>query len=177
MPKKLFKRFIPTPAAVKKHRSLGFLSHLLHDPYLFHLNKHSVSLAALVGVFCAFLPIPGQMPVAAAIALWVRCNLPISIALVWISNPLTIPPIFFATYKFGSWILQTPPMESTIALSWEWLTQDFVHIWQPLLVGSLITAVVFSLLSYVAVQLFWRWHVVSQWRKRRQDRAQSRKRH
>lgn len=172
MARKLIKRWMPDPAKVKANPALHFLGDLLHDPNLFHLNRHSVSVAFFVGVFCAFLPIPGQMPVAAAAAFIVRCNLPLAVALVWISNPLTIPPIFYATYEFGRWILQSPEIHFTIELSWDWLTNELGKLWQPLLVGSLITGTVFGALSYITMQLFWRWHVVKNWKKRKQDREQ-----
>ena len=168
MPKKLIKRFMPSHETIKKHPSLAFLGRLLEDPYLLHLNRHSVSLAFLVGVFCAFLPIPAQMVVAAATAIVVRCNLPIAVALVWITNPITIPPIFFGCYEFGVWLLKVPPQDFTIELSWHWLANVFVDIWRPLIVGSLTAGIFFSLTSYIFVKLFWRFHVGMQWRKRQQ---------
>jgi len=163
---------MPDPATVKNHPALHFLGDLLHDPNLFHLNRHSVSVAFFVGIFIAFFPIPGQMPIAALAALLFRCNLPLSVALVWISNPLTIPPIFYATYKLGTWILGTPPMDFAIELSWSWVTQEFVNLWQPLLVGSLICGVVFGCLGYVSMQAFWRWQVLRHWEKRKKQRAE-----
>ena len=65
MARKLFRRYLPSAAKVKDNPSLHFLVDLLHDPNLFHLNRHSVSVAFFVGIFIAFIPIPGQMPVAA----------------------------------------------------------------------------------------------------------------
>lgn len=173
MARKLLKRWMPDPAGVKENPSLHFLGDLRHDPNLFHLNRQSVSVAFFVGVFCAFLPIPGQMPIAALAALWVRCNLPLAVALVWISNPLTIPPIFYATYEFGRWILQTPQVHFSIELSWEWVRGNLGKIWQPLVVGSLISGVFFATLGYVTMQLFWRWHVVRNWRRRNAGRNEN----
>ncbi|MFC6755273.1 DUF2062 domain-containing protein, partial [Halorubrum tibetense] len=89
MAKKLLKRWMPDPAKIRNHASLQFLGNVLHDPNLFHLNRTSVSRAFFVGIFICFLPIPGQMGLAALCALWFRANLPISAALVWISNPIT----------------------------------------------------------------------------------------
>ena len=162
---------MPDPAAVKSNPALHFLGDLLHDPNIFHLNRHSVSVAFFVGIFIAFLPIPGQVPVAAVSALLFRCNLPLSVALVWISNPLTIPAIFYATYKFGAWILGTPPMDFSIEMSWEWLTQELIHMWQPLLVGSLSCGTFFGAIGYFSMRAFWRWQVLRHWEMRKAQRA------
>lgn len=172
MPKKVFKRWLPDPHFVRSHKSLQFLGHLLHDPNLFHLNRHSVSGAFFVGLFVAFLPTLGQMPLAAICALLFRVNLPISVALVWISNPLTMPPIFFATYELGRWILDSPQIHFSMELSWEWFKEEFPNFWRPLLLGSVITGLISGGIGYIAMQLIWRLHVVSQWRRRKRLRQQ-----
>ena len=97
MPRKFFKKYMPDQHLLRSHRSLRWLGTHLHDPNLWHLTRKSVSRAFLVGVFCAFLPIPGQMIVAAALALLCTSNLAISIGLVWLTNPLTMPPVFVIT--------------------------------------------------------------------------------
>ncbi len=170
MPKKLFKRFLPSPQFIKDHPSLSFLGPVIQDPNLFHLNRYSVSMAFLVGVFLAFFPIPGQMVVAALIAILVRCNLPIAVALVWITNPLTIPPIFFFTYKLGTWLLDTPTMNLNITFTWEWINSELHRIWKPLLVGSLCAGSFFSIVSYITIKVVWHWHVSFQWQHRRKIR-------
>lgn len=167
MARKLIRRFLPNADAIKNNPALHFLGDMLHDPNLFHLNRHSVSVAFLVGIFVAFIPLPGQMALAACLALWFRCNLPISVALVWISNPLTMPAMFFATYQLGRVILDVPPVGVSLELSWHWLVHEFSLIWKPLLVGSLLSGLVFGLLGYVTMQLFWRWTVVKSWQRRK----------
>ena len=62
------------------------------------------------------------------LCLWLKANVPISIALIWISNPFTMPPMFYATYKVGTWILNEPNRVSTIELSFEWLYQQFALV-------------------------------------------------
>ncbi len=166
MARKILKRWMPDPAKIKANPAFHFLGDLLHDPNIFHLNRHSVSVAFFFGIFTAFLPMPGHMFIAAVFSILFRCNLPIAIALVWISNPLTIPPLFFATYKFGTWILQVPAVSFHIQLSWEWAREELSQIWAPLLVGSLICGLFFGALGYATMQLFWRWQVVRNWRKR-----------
>lgn len=170
MARKIFKRWMPDPASFQKKPSLQFLGKLLHDPNLFHLNRHSVSAAVFVGVFVAFLPILGQMPVAAVLALLLRCNLPLSVLLCWISNPITFTPLFFATYELGRWILQLPPQQFSFELSLEWFAEGFQQIWKPLLTGSLITGLVLGTLGYLAMQAFWYWHVMDSWEKRKTRR-------
>lgn len=167
MPKKYLKRFSDGQKTMANHKKLRFLGKLLEDPNLFHLNKHSVSRAFFVGIFCAFTPILGQMPLAAILAIKLRCNLPLAVSLVWISNPLTIPPIFLATYKFGAWILDVPPKPFSIELSWQWFSTALSNIWEPLFLGSFIIALTLSTSGYFIVRILWRYQVIREWRNRR----------
>ncbi len=171
MARNLLKRFFPSPAAIKNNPALHFLGDLLHDPTLFHLNRHSVSVAFFWGIFIAMLPIPGQMAVAAVAALAFRCNLPITVALVWITNPLTMPFFFFLAYQVGRIILQTDPLLIQPQLTLAWITSELNHIWKPLLTGSVITGLVLGALGYFGMQIYWRWHVRHNWEKRKQKRA------
>lgn len=170
MARKLIKRWLPDHASVKGNPALQFLGDLLHDPNLFHLNRRSVSVAVFVGVFVAFLPIVGQMPLAALLALVLRCNLPIAVLLCWISNPFTYAPLFFSTYELGRWILDMPRVSMHPEWSWEWISQEFQHIWKPLLTGSILTGLVLGALGYFAMQAFWYWTVMRNWEKRRDQR-------
>jgi len=170
--RKLLKRWVPDPKKIRETPGLRIVGKVLHDPNLFHLTRHSVSMAFVVGMFICFLPIPGQMPLAALTALWLRCNLPITIGLVWLSNPVTFPVIFYAAYKVGAWMLQRPPAHFSFEWSREWLASGFLTVWQPLVLGCLTFAVVSSVTSYFLIQWFWRWHVSDRWRRRRKHRAQ-----
>lgn len=166
MPRKHFKRWLPDASTFRDRPSLQFLGTLLHDPNIFHLNRHSVSVAFAVGLFLAFLPIPGQIPLAALFAFWLRCNLPLAIALVWISNPLTFPVIFYFCYQLGQWILEAPYVPFSFELSWEWFTTKFLRIWKPLVLGSVIVSVFSSSAGYLMIQGLWRWSVVRKWQSR-----------
>ncbi len=176
MPRKLFKRWLPHPDKLQTQGSTSFWGKLLQDPNLFHLNRHSVSVAFFCGLFIAFLPVPGQMALGTACAWIFRCNLPITIALIWISNPLTIAPIFFFTYKLGTWILDEPVRSLESEFTLQWITAEISNIWWPMLAGSLITGLFCGCLGYTVIKVFWRWHVNHNWRKRRQDRAKRRSR-
>lgn len=167
MPRKFFKRWMPNPQVLKKKPGLKFLGVLLEDPNLFHLNRHSISAAFAVGLFIAFLPIPGQVPLVAFASFVLRCNLPIATALILVSNPFTFPFIFYAAYKLGARILQVPTSSFKFELNWQWLSNGFLHIWEPLVLGCLLASFFFSALGYLIIQWTWRWHVVKRWQKRR----------
>lgn len=171
MPRKHFKRWMPNPAQLQENKATSFLGDLLHDPNLFHLNRHSVSVAFFFGLFIAFLPVPGQMIIGAACAWYFRCNLPITIALIWISNPFTIAPIFFFTYQFGTWILDKPVNHAESQFTWQWLADEIGNIWMPLFVGSIITGLFCGCVGYTAIKVFWRWQVIKSWQNRRAARA------
>ncbi|MBX2857723.1 MAG: DUF2062 domain-containing protein [Cellvibrionaceae bacterium] len=170
MPQKFFKRWIPNPQGLKNQPGLKFLGVLLEDPYLFHLNRHSISAAFAVGLFIAFLPIPGQVPLVALSAAVLRCNLPIAFLLIMVSNPFTVPIIFYAAYKVGASILHVPPMPFHFELSWQWLSNGFLHVWEPLILGCLLASFFFSALGYLFIQWLWRWQIVRRWNRRKHQR-------
>ena len=170
MPKKFIKRFIPNEETLKKHKSLGMFGRLVLEPSLWHLNKRSVSGAFAVGLFFAFIPVPFQMVLAVAGALIFRVNLPLSVALVWITNPITMPPIFYFSYLVGTWILDTPVMEVEFALTMEWLQTGLFAIWQPFLLGCFVSGAVASLIGFLTIRLLWRYLVIKSWHKRKFDR-------
>ena len=175
MPRKFIKRYLPDPHYVRQHNTLRrVFGDLLHDANLWHLNRRSAAGAAAVGLFCAFIPLPGQMVAAAALAILCRVNLPLSVALVWVTNPVTIPPVFYATYRIGAWILGSNQPPPAFELSVQWLLQEFDHIWQPLLLGSFIAGTVSAALGYALMRLIWRWHVLREWQRRRLRRSRKR---
>ncbi|MGM0953264.1 MAG: DUF2062 domain-containing protein [Pseudomonadota bacterium] len=167
MPKKFMKRYLPTPEKVRSIRSLHFLGDVLHEPNLWHINRHCVARAFLVGVWFTFIPMPFQMIAAALCAIWFNANLPLSVALVWISNPLTMPPIFYFNYKVGAWILDRPLLAFEFDISREWLGSRLIDIGIPLYLGSLIIATAAACLAYLIIQYLWRRKIRSDWRLRR----------
>lgn len=171
MPKKFIQRYMPDHDKIRQHPHLNKLfGTLLHDPNLLHLNRRSVSGAFFIGLFMAFVPMPFQMIPSAALAIYFRTNLVISVALVWISNPLTIPPLFYFCYKVGTLILSEPLKVIEFTMDWAWFSHELAMIWQPFLLGCLIVATTASLLGGFGIRLLWRWHVIRQWEERRNRR-------
>jgi len=166
--KNWLKRVTPNRSKIHEHKHLRVFGTLLHDPNLWHLNRRSVSGAFAVGLFVMYLPPVGQMMVAAAGAIALRVNLPVSVALVWITNPVTMGPMYYFSYLLGSWILgmhiQVEPFEMEFWLDWH----NWVAIIAPLTVGSLVCGIVCSGVGYSAVQGIWRWNLVRQIRRRKE---------
>ena len=167
MPRRLITRFMPDPALIREHKSLRFLGTLLHDPNLWHLNRHSVARAMAVGIFAAFIPMPFQMLLAAFLAVNARANMPISVGLVWLTNPITMPPVFYITYKTGAWLMNIPARTLPDELTWEWISGQLSTVWQPFLLGSVVCGVVLGALAYCLTMLYWRWWVSRKWKGRK----------
>lgn len=170
MPKKWLRKHLPDYHSFGKTGPLKPVGKYLREPELWHLHRRSVSGAAFIGLFCAFLPIPFQSVIAALLAIVTRCNLPLSAALVWITNPITIPPMFYFAYRLGAWLLGIDVEVAAINLSWEWISSQFSIIARPLLVGSLVCGWVAGITAYVAVRVLWRLHVLQRWQERRDRR-------
>jgi len=170
MPRRIIKRYLPDHDKIRNHKHLKLLRPLLQDPNLLHLNRRSVSGGFAVGLFMAWVPVPFQMFLAAFAAIIIRVNLPISVALVWVTNPITMPPMFYFAYKIGAWTLGLPPRHVHFELTWGWLSESLGAIWEPFLLGCLITGVVSSLLGYLIVNRMWRAHVIQSWKARKEKR-------
>lgn len=148
-------------------KGLGFLGSWLHDPNIWHLHRHSVSKAFIIGMFWMAIPVPGQMLIAALSAILFRANLPLSVALCWISNPLTMGPIFYFNYLVGTYILgQEATEDLTFELSWHWMVHTLDDLWLPLYLGSSVVGFALSIAAYFIIHVFWRWHVIKHWQAR-----------
>ncbi len=166
MPKKLIKKYMPDPEKLKQQKSLQFLGDRLHEPNLWHLNRNSVSLAFAIGLFAAWIPTPGQMAIAAVAAFYFRANLPISVALVWITNPLTMPPMFYFAYIVGLFALGDTLPGDEFEFNLESILSSLSEIGGPFLFGCFILGVISSIIGYFGIRLFWRYHVSKQWKDR-----------
>ena len=173
MPRKTIHRFLPDVNQLLDAPSLRWIRSLARDQNLFHINRHSVSLAFAIGLFCAFLPLPGQTLIAVILCYWLGANLPIGIILIWISNPITIPPMFFLTYQLGSTILDTQPVQFSAQMDWQWFKSLGSDVLKPLFLGSLLCGSILALISYFAVFQLWRWKVLKNWQERKEKRKRN----
>lgn len=170
MAKKFIKKYLPDTQKIRNHRHLKVFGAIIHNPNLWHLNRYSVSTAFSVGLFTAFLPVPMQMLISAALAIIFHANLPISVALVWLTNPFTMPPLFYFSFKVGAFVLNIPPTGFHFEPTVEWLTTGFLHIWKPFLLGCVLTGLTLGMIFNIGIRLIWRLSVTRSWRLRRSRR-------
>jgi uncharacterized protein len=171
MPKNFLRKYLPDPHKITESKCLNIFGKLLHEPNLWHMNRKSVSMAFLVGLFFMWVPLPSQMVMAAGVAILLRCNLPISVALVWITNPLTMAPMFYGAYLLGNWMLGSPPSEIQFEASFRWISQQMDAIWQPFLLGCFTLGVFSSITGYIGIRLLWRLHIVRYIKNKKQRNA------
>ena len=136
-------RWMPSKRSLGKFPVLKqFGSHLQRRKYLWSFKESRVAPAILLGSIVAFLPIFGvQLLTVVALAVLLKVNLPVIAGLQFVSNPLTLVPIYLANYKVGSWILQG------IGLA-EQGAENVIHGVNSTMVGGAVLGTVFGLLIY-----------------------------
>jgi hypothetical protein len=171
MPRRFFRKFAIKREKIRTQWFLSPFGHLLHDPNLWGIRRRSVVPAFSLGIFVAFLPFPGHMIMAALLALVLRVNIPVAAVSTWVTNPVTMGPLYYLAYEVGSDLLRRTPRPFEFELSFEWLIDGFVHIWEPLLLGCVLLGALSSLLGYVALDLLWRASISDYLRRRRARRS------
>ncbi len=167
MPIKFLKKISPSPKTIRENKALGCLGESIHQPNVWCMNRRSVSKAFAIGLFCTWIPFPLQTVMAAVLAIYYRAHLPLSVVLVFITNPLTIPPMFYFAYKLGGLMLGIEPQDVSMDLSWEWITSTLGYIWQPLLFGCLIMAIISSITGYFLINSIWKRNTKTRWKERK----------
>jgi uncharacterized protein (DUF2062 family) len=156
MPKKFFKRYLPNPEKIKTIKALDFLGDKLHAPNLWHLNRRSVSRAFAIGLWAMYTPpLPWQQIIAAICAVYFNANLPIAVALVWITNPLTWVPMYYVAYKVGALVLGMDGF-SFDQFSELFTIEKALELGTPFLLGCLILMHLGAVLGYYGILYLWR---------------------
>lgn len=168
MAKKLLRRFLPHPDVITRNRGIQMLGPRLQDPSLWHLNRRSFSLAVALGIFCAFIPVPFQMVVAAAAAIWIRVNVLVAVPMVWITNPFTMGPLYYFCYRVGASLLGQQPQKFYFEPSIDWLMTGLAQVWEPFLLGCFVVGAVCALVSFLAVRILWHLHILAHIKERAQ---------
>ncbi len=123
-------------------------------------SPEKTSLAVAIGVFVGFaIPIGLQIPVTLLFAVIFRVRKILAIACTLITNPYTVPFIYPVITYFGSIVLgkrlRFKYIEKSLKdlvsnFSWDALFDLSWDILLPFFVGSLVVAVISSIIAYFA---------------------------
>jgi uncharacterized protein (DUF2062 family) len=167
--RKHFHRYLPTPESILSKPWCAPFRPWLGHPNLWHINRHSVAGAVAIGLFCGLIPGPVQMLAALLMAIPLRKNIPVALAVTLYTNPFTIVPLYLLAYGYGRLFVggEAPPQGMvpdgwSPSVLWEWT----LSLGKPLAVGLVALALTLALIGYVAAALGWRLHVVRAWRRR-----------
>jgi uncharacterized protein (DUF2062 family) len=145
----------------------GLAPHLAH-PKLWHWSRRGVAAGVAIGLFIGLLIPVAQILLAAAAAVVLRANVPVAAAGTLITNPLTVPPIYFAAYQLGAWATGTSTPAAISFADPASLVENLGAIGVPLFTGLGIAAICAALASYLLISQAWAWHVAA---RRRGGRA------
>ncbi len=164
--KSLLQRVIPKTGHIQKHKHLRYFGDLLHEPDIWHLTRGSSAGGVAIGLFWAMMPLPMQTIFAAATAIIMRVNLPLSIIFVWVTNPITAAPIYYLAYKLGSVLLNDPIENISFEFSMYWMTETLIYIWKPLMTGCLLLGICSATIGNVTIRMLWRILSLRKWQQR-----------
>jgi len=149
MIRKVFKK-----SSYNKGKIDAFLDKYKLPKSYFGINRRSVTRAIAIGLFWAFIPMPMQMLAVIATTPLLRFNVPIAISMVWLSNPFTMPPMYYMEYLTGTFILGQEGIQN-IELSVEWFKTNIGDIFLPLYVGTSFYSVVITGFIYLILNRLW----------------------
>ena len=169
-------RHIPTRETVQRHRLLRPFARHLSQPALWRLTKRSVPRGVALGLFVGVI-IPVMHTVIAAIfAIPTRANIAVTAAFTLVVNPLTIPFMYFAAYRIGSWELHhdaslvnpaaAERFSSELSRMLFWIHQASGSI----AIGVLTIAVAAAAIGYFGSAVVWRLWIGTRWRRRSKAR-------
>ena len=111
-----------------------------------------------------------QMAVAAILAIMARVNIPVAVLVVWITNPLTMVPLFYLAYRLGAAMLDMPielwPSEHSLLD----MSQGIGGVWKATLYGGVVLGLSVATVAYISVSIIWQASTAIRYRERKQRR-------
>lgn len=155
------KRHIPSRDTIDSHRILRPFAKQLRHPELWHLNAKSVPRGVALGLGVGVIIPIMHIVLAMLLAIPVRANVMIAGAFTLVVNPLTIPPMYYAAYRIGSWELRQDVVvdpgtaqegASELGRMLFWLH----HASGPIALGILTISLGAALTGYIVAAFGWR---------------------
>ena len=156
---KRWMRPLPRRSNVHKYPVLKWFSDTAYKrSYLWSFKGDAIKPALFWGMVVSFSPLVGfQMLIVFFLALLVRANLPLIVALQWISNPFTMGPIYFADYKIGRILLDLAGYKvkknPLLSPDYDWAHFKFKDLLElldtfpPMFLGGSVLGVFFGVVS------------------------------
>ena len=120
-------------------------------------DPHYVAMGLAVGVFVAVTPtIPFHTTIALAMAFALKASKPAAIIGVWFSNPITIPPFYYGSYKLGMLMLGRSDGLDPAVLSLRELFMQGLDFTIAMIIGGAVLGVVPAIASYFVTRHFFR---------------------
>lgn len=167
---------LPKPEVILENKYLVWMKPWLGHPRLWHMHRGSVSLGVAIGAVTGLIPGPVQVALAIIISIPVRANVLAAAAATFLTNPLTIVPIYMLAFSMGTLVTGEPMATLALpdmAFSWRepWLLIPAMWNWSlslgPSLVAGLgMLAVILAVVGYFGTRIVWRWVVTKAWRTR-----------
>ena len=113
---------------------------------------------------------------AEAMAIPARANVAVAALFTLVVNPLTIPPMYYAAYRIGSWELHhdgslvTPGAAERFSSELSRLLFWVHHASGAIALGILTLAAIAATIGYLSSSLVWTAVARSRWRHRREAR-------
>jgi len=165
-------RHAPSREEVLKSPWLRPFGSRIRQSDLWRFTRRSVPRAVFAGLFIGiFLMVPGvQIFGAALLAIPLRANIPIAVAMTFLSNPLTTPFFLYAAIDVGARIGFQTDLAAFVALRGESISRWMAWLWSdaaPALVSGLfLIGLGVALVGYIVSLVGWRWWVARKWRQR-----------
>jgi uncharacterized protein (DUF2062 family) len=109
--------------------------------------------------------------VALASAIALRVNIPVTLAAIFITNPVTMVPLYYAAYRSGCFVLGLTPLTRLPRFNaHDWLPAFHGPFLEPFLLGCLMLGLAVAVLGYVLLGLSWHLSLVYKFYKRKRLR-------
>jgi uncharacterized protein (DUF2062 family) len=165
---------IPTRETIHHYRVLRPFARHLSRPELWRMTRRSVPRAVALGLGIGVIIPIMHVVIAALLAIPTRANVAIAAAFTLVVNPLTIPPMYYAAYRIGSWELHhdarlvNPDVAEHVSGELGRFLFWIHEASGPVAFGVLTIAAAAALGGYFVSALLWRTWLASRWRRRRE---------
>lgn len=179
-----FFKHLPTTHTIRTNRFLKPFRRYLDHHYLWQFNRRGVAGGLAVGLFVGILIPFAQIVLGAVGAIVLRVNLPVAAFATFVTNPFTVPPLYYAAYRLGNFLtgaenvgrspFANPAVADRVVNEQGNISRWFANLidWlqnvgPQLMIGLAVIAVVSALVGYVLVSVIWQLQARYRWRRRR----------